>query len=533
MLLALTACASITIPRVEDTPTPAPTQVRKAIAPTAILPTPTPELPDGGTLAIGVVGKMTLELNVMPGIVQETVFDSLLQVNATTGALEPALAKSFQVSEDATTFTFRLRQNVRWHTGDAFTADDVVTAINAFASPNFRGTPVTDFGVNPRVIALDDATVQITFGEGYCPALTSVGTLPIVPRAVARATNFPRLTPAQMIGTGPLKFVASTNGEIKLERNPDYWRGAPHLDGVTVRIFTDSTALRVAFNTKQLDLMFAAPTEFAAIKTIADARRVAVDAPESVMLVFNTETVGLNDARVRQALNYAMDRNVLLNDVSGQGRVLDALVLPGFWAQTTSLPRYAFDPAKAKQMLAEAGWTNGSDGLVRKNGKPLRLELWTEADHPILEPVAFRLREQLAAVGIQIVLQLNDRAGWMTRAFDHRFDLLLVSRKIPLDPDQHWYWQSNQNEKGNGLNIGSYTSARVDALLKDSLRVNACESSARAAITNEINRVLIGDAPAAFLFAPKRYWLVGERVAGFAPSSFAGDFWNIERWGVR
>ena len=130
-------------------------------------------------------------------------------------------------------------------------------------------------------------------------------------------------------------------------------------------------------------------------------------------------------------------------------------------------------------------------------------------------------------------MELDDRAGWITRAFQHRFDLLLLSRKIPLDPDQRWYWQSDQNEKGNGFNFGSYANKRVDTLLKDSLRVPACDPGARAAIFGDIHRTLVADAPAAFLFTPKKYLVARDRVLGLAPSSFAGDFWNPNEWRVK
>ena len=138
-----------------------------------------------------------------------------------------------------------------------------------------------------------------------------------------------------------------------------------------------------------------------------------------------------------------------------------------------------------------------------------------------------------AAVGIQTQLQLNDRPGWMTRAFAHRFDLLLIRRALPRDPDQRWYWQSSENVKGNGFNFGSYASARVDALIKDSLRVNACEPSKRAAIFGDLQRELVIDAPAVFLLAPKKYLVARARVLGIAPSTFAGDFWNLNQLGVK
>jgi ABC-type transport system substrate-binding protein len=170
---------------------------------------------------------------------------------------------------------------------------------------------------------------------------------------------------------------------------------------------------------------------------------------------------------------------------------------------------------------------------LQKDGKPLRLELWAEADDPLLEPLAFRLREMYAAIGVQVVLQLDNRTGWIVRAFDHRFDMLLLSRKIPLDPDQRWYWQSDQNVKGSGFNFGSYASTRVDALGKESLRVAACDSAARAALNAEIHRILITEAPVAFLLAPKKFWVTRDRVLGLAPSPFAGDYWNVNEWRVK
>ena len=532
-IIFLAACESVTIPRLEDTPASTPAPIATQSAPTQIPPTPTPDLPEGGAIAIGVVGNANLEMNVMPAFLHDAIFDSLLQIDPTNGSLKPALAMTYTVSSDAATFTFHLRDDVRWHNGDALTAADVVATISAFASPNFRGTPVTDFGSGMRVSAPDNQTVQLTFGEGYCPALTSISTLKILPRAVATSANFPRLTPAQMIGTGALKFVARNNSDFTLERNLDYFRSAPHIESWTLRVFADSAALRAAFANQQLDLMPATSTEYAAIKNTPDAKLIALDASEFIALLFNADTIPLNEARVRQALNYAIDRDALVNDFPGQTRRLDIPALAGFWASNGNLPRYGFDPAKAKQMLADAGWTNSGNGILQKNGKPLKLDLWSEADHPLLEPLAFRLREQFAAVGIQAQMQLNDRPGWMTRAFQHRFDLLLVSRKIPLDPDQRWYWQANQNEKGNGMNFGSYANPRVDALIRDSLRANACDANARTTAFAEINRNLLIDAPAAFLLAPKRYWLARDRVLGFAPSSFAGDFWNLQAWGIK
>lgn len=537
VLTILSACAPVRIPTSDITPTPLATPTITAIpavVPTAtIIPTPTIPLPEGGAIAIGVVGNSNLELNAMPAVVQDAVFESLLQIDPTNGALKPGLAKSYQVSNDATTITFRLRADVTWHNGDPLTADDVVASIKAFSSPNFLGTPVTDFGTLTRATAIDNQTVQLTFSDAYCPALTSIGTLKIVPRAVATAPNFPKLTPAQMIGTGPLKFVSSTQNQIVLARNADYYDGAPHIDTWTIRLFADSAAMRAAYAAKQIDLMPGALNDYSTLEKISGAHILASDSPNFISVLFNIDTTTLNDARVRQALTYALDRNALLNDLGGQATLVDSSILPGYWAIPGNLPRYSFDVAKAKQLLADAGWRDSGDGVLRKNGKAMTLELWTEADDPTLEPLAFHIREMYAALGIQVSLQLDDRSGWVTRAFEHRFDLLLLSRKIPLDPDQRWYWQSDQSELNNGFNFGSYANKNLDGLFANLAHVPACESNARAAINSDIHRALLADAPAAFLLAPKKYLAARDSVIGLSPSPFASDFWNLKDWRVK
>ncbi len=490
-------------------------------------------VPEGGSIVVGVVGDMNLDANAMTPFLQSAVYNSLLQPNALTGALEPGLAEAYQVSNDGTTMLFQLRRNLRWHNGEAVTARDVVATITAFASPEFRGTPVTDFGPLVAVSALDDLTVQVVFKESYCPALSSIGTMKIMPRSVVQSGNFPHLTAANVIGTGPLKLVSQGDNQFVFTRNTSYHAGTPHIENWTLKVFPDTAAMRAAFIANQIDLMALAPRDYRVLNGLADANILATESSEIVTLLFNLDTVTLNDARVRQGLSQAVDRKKLLDDMGGRGELTNASAMPGYWANPKDLAGFAFDLGKAKQLLAEAGWRDSGDGVARKDRKPLNLELWTEADDPLLEPLAFRLREMFAAAGVQATLELDDRPGWVTRAFQHRFDMLLFSRQVPLDVDQRWYWQSDQNAKGSGFNFGSYASARVDQMTKESLRVSVCEPNTRAAYFWEMNRNLVADAPAVFLFAPDKYLVAHDRVLSLAPSTFAGDFWNLEDWGVR
>ena len=541
-LTLLAACGQAPIPTSDATPTPPPppTVAKRTVAPAVTRAAAVSgssqtvaQLPEGGAIAIGAIGNADLDVNTLVPFLQSALYDSLLRPNPETGALEPGLAESYQVSSDAATITFKLRQGVHWHNGDALTAADVAATINALANPDLRDTPVTDLSYLKKATAPDDRTVVVSLSEGYCPALTSIGTLKILPRAVAESSNFPVLQANQLIGTGPLKLVSTSQNLYLFEPNRDYYLGVPHIGSWTLKLYSDANAMRAAFDAKQIDLMVLEPREASALKGIQEATVLKTASPEPVMLLFNLESVALNDLRVRQAVSFALDRGTLLKDIGGQGEALDTSALPNYWALPKGLASPSFDVARAKQLLGEAGWNAGGDGSLSKGGRPLTLELWTEADDPVLEPLAFGIREMIAALGINVQMELDDQPGWITRAFSHRFDLLLITRKLPLDPDQHWYWQSDQNAPGSGFNFGSYSNTRVDASFKASMQANGCNSTTRANLFGDVSRQLNADAAAAFLLTPSRFMVARSRVLGLDPSSFAGDFWNMADWRVK
>jgi peptide/nickel transport system substrate-binding protein len=184
-------------------------------------------------------------------------------------------------------------------------------------------------------------------------------------------------------------------------------------------------------------------------------------------------------------------------------------------------------------LLANAGWSDtDSDGVLDKNGKPLKVTLWAVAGDPVDEPLAFAIRDMLGQVGFQVLLQLDDRDEMLTRLFLHEFDLAIAPWNIPLDPDQHWYWQSTENTPGEGLNFGSYSNPQVDDLLERGNLASGCDSNVRRAIYGQVYRTIANDLPQVFLFAPPVYVQARTRVFGLDPSAFAGDYWNINAWQV-
>jgi peptide/nickel transport system substrate-binding protein len=522
--LFLIACAPMPVPTAPgDTRNPPATLTRT-------ISTPTPEAPIGGSVTVGAVGSMDLAANALPQFLQDALYDSLFEPDPKDGSLKPALAQSYEVNANATQYTFHLRDGVHWHNGDMLNSDDVAATINAYNNPNFRGINLIDLGPFMRAAAIDPLTVQVLFTESYCPALTYISTMKILPRVVAESAGFPRLTPEKLIGTGPLRLASRGDDRFELVRNDDYFRGASALDKITLRMFSDVKKLRAAFQAGEVDVMTAEAGTYGSIKNLAGAKIYPVSAPQAVMLLFNLEDARFADVRVRQALTYALNRQIFLNDFGGQATLVNSSTVPGFWAAPTDGAAYGYDVNKSKQLLVDAGWRDTGDGILKKNNRPLSVELWTEADDPVLEPLAFRIREMFAAVGAPTELQLDDHSGWVTRAFQHRFDVLLLVRNIPLDFDQRWYWQTDQNTKGSGFNFGSYSNSRVDALMRDGTRTAGCDVRARASSFADAMKQIVSDAPAAFLIAPKRFVVARERVVNLAPSTFAGDFWNIEQW---
>lgn len=530
-MIFIAACAPMPIPTASDATRPAPAALTASANQTL-----TPDAPTGGSITIGAIspaGVLSLNANTLPQFLQDTLYDSLLEPDPNDGSLKPALAESYEVNSDSTQFVFHLRDGVHWHNGDPLNSDDVAATINAYNNPNFRGVNLTDLGPFLRASAIDPLTVQVLFTEAYCPALTYISTLKILPRAIAEGTGFPRLTPDKLIGTGAVRFVSRSEDRFELMRNDEYYRGAPSIENFTLRLFADSKKMRAALAAGEIDLMTFDAGTFNTIKNTAGVKIYPVDAPQVAMILFNFEDPRLADIRVRQALTFALNRPTFLNDFAGQATPTDASLLPRFWAYPQNPISIPYDLVKAKQLLSEAGWRDSGDGVLKKNNRPLSLELWSEADDPVLEPLAFRIREQYAALGVPTELELDDHSGWVTHAFQHRFDLLLLLRKIPLDLDQRWYWQTDQNAKGSGFNFGSYANPKADTLMRDAVRVSGCDTRGRADLGAQLNRQLASDAPAAFLIAPKRFVVARERVINLAPSAFAGDYWNLEQWRVK
>lgn len=493
-------------------------------APT-IAPTPTVRQ-RGGSITIAGVGAPSRQVTALPGFVADALYDSLLRVNPQDGSLTPGLAEGWLVSDDAKTVAFILRKGVKWHDGRALTADDVVFTLKALSDPRTRIPPAADFGPLADVTAPDARTVSVTFREPYCAALTYIGKLKILPKHILEDKSLTDVALTDFIGTGPLVLKTWQDDALTFRANAAYWNGEPWITDWTYRVYSDEIAARTAVARGEADVTVTSyPIESPAAPRAAN---------EFFALAMNTRRAPTNDARVRQAILLGIDRAAVVPDALAPDAVLlETSMLPTFWAYPQDVRQAKFDPKRAQQLLAEAGWRdNDGDGILEKDGKPLELTLWARVDDPRSEMTAQILRAQLAQIGIRAILKMPERYLFLTRVFLQEYDLALAHFNIPLDPDQQYFWSTDADEPGYGLNVTGYSNAQVDKQLETGDAVARCDPAARQQTLAPVFQQLANDAPMVFLFSPPQYLAANARVRGAAPSSFAGDYWNLNVWEV-
>jgi peptide/nickel transport system substrate-binding protein len=456
------------------------------------------------------------------------IFDSLLAVDPQTGALVPNLARDWRISADGLTITFDLRDDVFWHDGEPFTAEDVEFTFEALATLGVDSPRRFDLALVEGFQAPDANTFLVNLSEPSCSALYDLGLLPIVPRHLAQ----PQST---AIGTGPFMLQERLQGDrITLTRNPQCWRGAPRLDTLIYRVLADEEELLAELEAGRIDLAFIRPEDLARVEAAGRLEVYRYPVAEGYFIAFNTDHPVLGDRRVRQALSYVLDRERFVDQILlDQGTLLATGLLPGHWALQggAGLGLYDYDPGEARRLLAEAGWVDSDgDGILDREGEPLQLSLTTNAGNRTRQAIAILAGQYYRAIGVAAQVEMVEWGNLLQRMFSHRFDAVVLSWPLELDPDQREFWRCEENVLGSGFNFVSYYNPHLDALLIEGAAMSGCDSERRAEIYGEMASILAEDRPYDFLFAPDNLLAANRRVVGPDPSPFAGLYWNVADW---
>lgn len=455
--------------------------------------------------------------------------------------LVPELAESWTVSPDCRDVTFRLRRGVKWHDGHEFTAADVLFTHEAMTNPKTPSPYKEDFEAVQRIEAPDPYTVHVVYRTSYAKSLQSWG-MSMLPRHLlesyvreGRLRESPQHRSAP-VGTGPYRFREWRSGEkVVLTANPDYFEGRPYLSRVVYRIIPSQATQFLELKAKGIDgmsltaLQFKRQTEYPAFRKAYTKFRYASNAYTYFGLNLKDERFA--DIRVRHAFAHAINKQELIEHVIlGLGREATGPFKPGTYAYNPSARTYAYDPVRARTLLAEAGWKEkNADGILVKHGKPFTFDLLTNQGNDERKKVAEIIQADLKDIGVGVEIRTIEWATllkeWVKK---RRFEAIVLGWGIGTDPDQYNIWHSSKTGPDD-FNTISYANPEVDELLEKGRRT--CVTEERARYYQRIHEILAAEQPMVFLYFRDALPVVSTRVHGIAPGP-GGIRYNFPKWYV-
>lgn len=450
----------------------------------------------------------TSEINA--GMVAAQMYDSLVWLDD-EGKIQPALATSWEISPDGTAYTFKLREGVTFHNGEPFTADSVVTSWQRASKPEVK------FGdrwtIAKSVEKIDDLTVKITTEKPN----------PLLLRTIA--SNWAMVPPkylaevgeegfnAKPIGTGPFMLQEFVKDDrVVYKANPNYWQaGLPKVETLIFRPIPESSTRVAAIQTGEVDIVTRLSKEEAAtLEGKPNVKIINYPVDRVYYIAFNNLTSGkgqpTENPLVRQAMNYAVDRQAIIESLfGGAARLSTGFVTPTNLGYDSSLQPYPYDPEKAKALLTEAGYPNGFEmGFSCPSGA-----------YTNFEQVCESIQGYLQEVGIKTNLELMESGKY--------WDLQGKKELPPLFGDS---WTESSGEAyprlrgalgGNDASFSALSEPKIDELLaKISSTINDDE---RAGVYRELQQYMYQNPPFIYLYEPETFEAINPRVQDYKPRS--------------
>jgi peptide/nickel transport system substrate-binding protein/oligopeptide transport system substrate-binding protein len=455
------------------------------------------------------------------------LFDGLTRF-APDGSLQPALATRWDVSSDGREYVFHLRSGVRFHDGRPFTARNVASTFARVLDPKEGGTrgwplfPIAgarDFaaGRAPAIRGVrveNDTTVRLTLDSALAifPKFLAMPIAAIVPDSVpADFSEHP-------IGTGPWRFVSWRHDDhLLFAKNPEYFDGPPKADSLMARVIAEPSTAVAEFETGNVDLLYVPEAETAQWERTDERKALLVSAPALRLwyVAINTTRGPLRDVRVRQAINHAVDVPTILRALlGGRGTQAAGVIPPSLDGADTARAPYAHDVARARQLLADAGYPNGID-----------LELW-HAQDPTFARVAQSIQAYLAEAGIRAKLVQRDANAARAASRNGETDLYLKDWYADYpDAENFLYPLLHSDNRGAGGNVSFYANARYDSLVNAARR--ELDDARRVALYRQADSLAFADAPMVYLVFYNELYAVQPWIKGFAvPVIFNGQRWT-------
>ncbi|MDD5594475.1 MAG: peptide-binding protein, partial [Candidatus Margulisbacteria bacterium] len=427
--------------------------------------------------------------------VEGAIFSGLVTVNEKL-EMVPDLARSWNVSKDGKVWTFHLRDDVKWHDGVPFSSEDVKFTFDSILNPKVNSVRRSDYIIDGQPIqfkVIDKDTIQAILPRPFAPFLVNAG-IGIIPQHLLadkdiNTAEFNR----RPVGTGPFIFKEWRPGDhVTVVANPSYYLGRPLLESIIYKEIPDENSRLVALEADEIDETDIPPKDHERLKKTKGVNVFEYDALLYTYLGFNQASPKFADRRVRQALAYATDKKQLVDLIfKGLATPAYAPSAPVSWAYSAAVPRYDYDPEKARRLLKEAGKENLNFTILVNQGNKER------------EKAAVILQQQYKKIGVNVNIRVMEWSALLKIVNAPKdpkdFDAVIMGWSLGLDPDAYSIWHSSQYPRG--FNFVKYNNPEADKLLEAGR--TAIEKSKRRQIYAKLWKSIAADQPYVFLWYPK------------------------------
>jgi peptide/nickel transport system substrate-binding protein len=461
------------------------------------------------------------------------LFASLVRTEEDMRSYRPELAAAWDTSADGRSLTFHLRDDARWHDGVPVTAADVVFAHGLYRDSRAGFPHVRWLDRITGVTALDERTVRFDFDRVYPYQLSDANVGRPLPRHLLENLDPEALRRAPYnrapIGSGPFRFAEWRPQErIVLEADSSYFDGRPYLDRIIWKIVPDPTTLEREMETGAIDVYCRVPPHAVErLSALPGIRTVRVPSRSYVYIGWQNAHPILRDRTVRRALSMAIDRRRLFETVAyGCGTMTPGPLMPFHASYDPDAPALPTSREGAARLLVDAGFRDADgDGVLERDGRPLTIEMLTNANSELRKSIVVAVQEDLARIGVRIVPTALEWTAFVDRLNRKAFESVCAGWSVSVKDDLAGTWHSRAIA---GLNNScSYASERVDSLL-DAADLEP-DAARRTALIRAAQATLIEDAPACFLFNLDDVHAIASGLRDARPTTYSWAH-DIERW---
>jgi peptide/nickel transport system substrate-binding protein len=464
----------------------------------------------------------------------------LLRLDENTLDYIPNMAESYTISEDGLTFTFKLRQDLKWSDGQPITAHDFQFAYDQATKPENEYPYLSQLEFITSYKAVDDYTLEIKIGEVYAPALGQMsGLITPLPKHVWEKLDWsdPEKNPEILnptVVSGVYKLKEWNRDQYALfEANENYWyHGAPNITEYSIEIVPDSDIAYEKMKKGETDTGTILPENLEEAKQLPNVTVYewwSVSAQVHFIGLNLREGFATHDINVRHALSYAIDKDLLTEEVMlGQAKRSCSIYPETSWAYNPDVPCYDYDPDKAIAEFEEAGYTFEDGKMLDKDGQQLKLKLlYGPNTNKIRELMAVIVQDDLRKIGVEVEVQAMEWASFLEafRSEDPDWDMVILSTNSTPEPHTSFPWWTKENIPQ--LNFEAYINPEVEKLFDEAAATY--DLDVRKEKYGEIQRILAEDAPRVFLFYSKSWSGQNNRIKGIEPTRL-GIGWNSEDW---